>query len=89
VIRSLPVDRPHTLVMSESLILVLAGVAIGGSVAFAAGRFVSTRLFGVAPTDPATIALAGRADGDCVCFRCARARGTASRVDPMIALRYE
>src|SRR5205085_5061108 len=71
------------MVMGESLILVLAGVAIGGSMALAAGRFVSTLLFGVAPTDPATIALAVALMVIVSAFAAFVPEGTASRVDPI------
>jgi predicted permease len=77
------------LVMRESMILVAIGVGIGVAVALGAARFVATLLFGLAATDMATIvaavgvmvavsALAG--------FLPAR---RASRVDPMVALRYD
>ena len=77
------------LVMAESMILVGAGIAVGVAAALGAGRFVAALLFGLAPTDVVTIvaavglmtivaALAG--------FLPAR---RASRVDPMIALRYD
>ena len=88
---ALGADRTRVLgmVMRESLILVVAGVVLGVGVALAAGRLVASLLFGLAATDPVTVAgavavmigvsaLAG--------YLPARA---ASRVDPMIALRYE
>ena len=76
-------------VLVESMILVAIGVAIGVAGSVGTGRFVSTLLFGLAPTDVLTIvaatglmiavsALAG--------FLPAR---RASRVDPMVALRYD
>ncbi len=76
-------------VLVESMILVAIGVAIGVAGSLGTGRFVSTLLFGLAPTDVLTIvaatglmiavsALAG--------FLPAR---RASRVDPMVALRYD
>jgi predicted permease len=76
-------------VLVESMILVTVGVGIGVAGSLGAGRFVSTLLFGLAPTDMLTItaatglmiavsALAG--------FLPAR---RASRVDPMVALRYD
>src|SRR5206468_1116816 len=55
----------------------------------AAGRLVSTLLFGVAPTDPATIALAVVLMEIVSAFAAFVPARTASRVDPMIALRYE
>jgi predicted permease len=77
------------LVMRESMMLVLLGVIIGVGVSLAAGRFVATLLYGLAATDGLTIAAAV---GIMVCvsalagFLPAR---RASRVDPMVALRYD
>lgn len=77
------------LVMSESMILVVTGVAIGLATAWGVSRFIENQLFGIAPTDEATLLLAigvmvmvaGLAG-----FLPAR---RAARVDPMVALRYE
>ena len=77
------------LVMRESMIVVAVGVVIGVGVALSVSRFVATLLFGLAPTDALSVvaatgvmvvvsALAG--------FLPAR---RASRVDPMVALRYD
>jgi ABC-type antimicrobial peptide transport system permease subunit len=77
------------LVMRESLLLVAAGTAIGVPVALAAQRLVASMLFGLRPNEPVTLvggvgllllvaALAG--------YLPAR---RASRIDPMISLRYE
>jgi predicted permease len=75
--------------LKEGLTLALSGVAIGVAGAYALTRVVSTMLFGVSPTDPATFAiisvvLLGSALG--ACFMPAR---RAMKVDPMVALRYE
>jgi predicted permease len=77
------------MVLSESLILVVIGIGIGLATAWAAGRLITSLLFGLAPTDGITViaatgviilvsALAG--------YLPAR---RASRVDPMVALQYE
>ena len=75
--------------MLESMVLVVIGVAIGVAVALGASRFVATLLFGLAATDPRTIVVAigvmlivSAVAG----FLPAR---RASRVDPMVALRYD
>jgi predicted permease len=76
-------------VLVESMILVAIGVAIGVAGSLGAGRFVSTLLFGLAPTDLLTIAAATAlmiAVSALAGFLPAR---RASRVDPMVALRYD
>src|SRR5205823_4162715 len=77
------------MVMRESMLLVGIGVAIGVTVAIASGRFVAALLFGLAPTDLLTMTAAGLlmvAVSALAGFMPAR---TESRVEPMIALRYE
>jgi predicted permease len=77
------------LILRESLLLVLVGVAIGLPAIFGAGRWISSLLFGVKPADPTALALATAlmfAAGILACYIPAR---RAMRVDPMVALRYE
>jgi ABC-type antimicrobial peptide transport system permease subunit len=76
-------------VLVESMILVAIGVTIGVAGSLGAGRFVSTLLFGLAPTDMVTIAAATGlmiAVSALAGFLPAR---RASRVDPMVALRSD
>ena len=78
-----------SLVASESMVLVAAGVAIGVAVALGTGRFVASHLFGVEPRDLASmIAAVGLMLAVSTIAGVIPAR-RATRVDPMVALRYE
>ena len=77
------------LVMRESMLLVVVGVAAGVVLALYAGRFVATLLYDVPPTDALAMALA-----ILVMLVVSAVAGyiparRASRVDPMVALHYE
>jgi predicted permease len=77
------------LILKESLLLVLTGVVIGVPLVFAAGKWISSLLFGVKPADPLALVLAAALMfmiGVAACYIPAR---RAMRVDPMVALRYE
>jgi ABC-type antimicrobial peptide transport system permease subunit len=77
------------MVLGESLVVVAVGVVLGLVGAFAAGRFVTTILFGLEPTDAITMAVAVvLIVGVTVVAGYVPAR-RASRVDPMVALRQD
>ena len=78
-----------TLVMRESMTLVAAGVVIGVVTAVAAGRLVTTLLFGLAATDTLTIATAVTVMFVVSGLAAYLPARRASRVDPLVALRYE
>jgi ABC-type antimicrobial peptide transport system permease subunit len=71
------------------LALVTIGIVVGLGAAFALTRLVQAQLYGIAPSDPATLALValGLAAVSCAAGYIPALR--ASRVDAMQALRYE
>jgi ABC-type antimicrobial peptide transport system permease subunit len=77
------------LVMRESMILVVIGVAAGVGIAIAASRFIATLLFGLAPTDVTTMFLAVGVMVLVSSIAGYLPARRASRVDPMVALHYE
>ena len=77
------------LVMKEGLRQALAGIIAGAILALAAARAMAGLLFGVTSTDPLTfagVAFLLLATAAIACYIPAR---RATRVDPMVALRYE
>jgi predicted permease len=77
------------MIMRQVVLLVAIGIVIAIPVALALARYVESQLFGLAPTDPATIltaaaiiAAAGALSGLVPAMR-------AVRIDPTVALRYE
>jgi predicted permease len=78
------------LVLKQGLILIAFGVIVGIAAAFAATRFIDTQqLYQVSATDPLTftgITLLLSAVALLACYLPAR---RATKVDPLIALRYE
>ena len=77
------------LVVGKGMALTLLGIAIGAVASLAVMRSLSSLLFNVSPTDPITfgfIALLLASVALLACFFPAR---RATKVDPLIALRYE
>ena len=77
------------MVMREILTLVLIGIAIGLPAALAAMQLISSMLFGLTATDPLTICVATLFMIAVAAFAGYLPARRASRVDPMVALRYE
>jgi putative ABC transport system permease protein len=77
------------LVIRQSLELVIAGVGLGAVAALALSRLLSSYLYGITPQDPLTfLAVAGLL----VCIALAAGflpARRATKVDPIVALRYE
>jgi len=76
-------------VLAQGLGVTVTGVAGGLTIAFTMNRVLASLLFGVRPSDPATIAgvvILMTGVGLMACYLPAR---SATRVDPMIVLREE
>jgi putative ABC transport system permease protein len=77
------------LVVGEGMILVLAGVAIGLAGAFAVTRVMSSLLFGVTAADPIIFAAIPLLIAGVALLACWIPARRATKVDPVIALRFE
>jgi putative ABC transport system permease protein len=77
------------LVMREVLLLVAIGVIAGVTASVALTRVVQSQLFGLTPHDPLTLGLATAVLAVVACAAGYIPALRASRLDPMVALRYE
>jgi ABC-type lipoprotein release transport system permease subunit len=77
------------LVMRDTAWMIAAGVVAGVSGAYAASRLVATMLFGIRVAEPAVYGLAALVLAAVAALAGWLPARRASRVDPMIALRYE
>ncbi len=77
------------LIMGEGFSLTLVGVGIGLAGAFGLTRFLSSMLYGVRSSDPATFLAVPLVVASVALFASYIPARRAMRVDPMIALRHE
>ncbi|MGA2988275.1 MAG: ABC transporter permease [Terriglobia bacterium] len=78
-----------SLILSDSLRLIAAGGAVGLPVALGMSRLVSKMLFDLSPTDPVSLAAALVIVVGIALLAAYLPARRATKVDPMVALRYE
>jgi putative ABC transport system permease protein len=78
-----------TLIIRNGLLLVIIGVVVGLGGAFALTRLMATLLFGVTPTDALTMSVVSLVLVGVALLACFIPARKATRVDPLVALRYE
>ena len=77
------------LVMQGGAQITLAGVVLGIAAALALTRFLASQLFGVQPRDPFTFVVVATLLAAVALLACFIPARRATKVDPMVALRYE
>jgi putative ABC transport system permease protein len=77
------------MIVMQGMLLALIGVVIGVAGSLALTRLMSSLLYGVKPWDPVTFAVTAALLTVVALFACFFPARRASRVDPMVALRYE
>ncbi len=77
------------LVVGQGMLMAGIGIAAGLAAAFGLTRLLSALLFGVAPTDVLTFASVALALAAVAFLACYLPAHRATRVEPIIALRYE
>jgi len=76
-------------VMREGMLLTLAGLVVGSLLSFGVAVALRGLLFGVTPSDPLTYAGVFLLLATASLLACYLPARRASRVDPLVALRYE
>jgi putative ABC transport system permease protein len=84
-----PVGEVLRMVVFEAMKPTLLGVALGTAGALALGRVLSSLIFGVRPTDPVTFVAVAALLAAVALVASIVPAYRATKVDPMVALRYE
>src|SRR6185295_19958145 len=79
--------RVVSMILRETIGVVGAGLALGSGLAYAASRLIDSRLYGVAPQDPLTLALATGLLVAVALSAASLPALRASKLDPIAALR--
>jgi len=82
-------NRILRMILREALFLAVAGIAIGLPVEWAANHAIAGMLYGLKPTDPITVVVCTLLMAGVAALAGYLPARRASRVDPMVSLRYE
>ena len=77
------------MVLGQGMRVALIGIVIGLGAAFVLTRLLSSMLFEVSATDPRTFSIVAALLVGVAFFACYLPARRATKVDPLIALRYE
>ena len=77
------------LIIGQGMLLVTVGVALGLATSFALTRLITTLLFGVTPTNATTFISVSAGLAMLALFACYIPARRATKVDPLVVLRYE
>jgi ABC-type antimicrobial peptide transport system permease subunit len=77
------------MVLAETFGMVAIGAAVGLPCSLALGRLIASRLYGLTPADPSAIATATLIISTAAVLAGYLPARRASRIDPMVSLRYD